>query len=523
MTSGIDRNRFPQATDSERFVLACVLTHPSSHARVFSQLTHGEFFDATYRAIFAAMVELHHAGSEIHADRVAASLNVPAGANGAEDAAEVLLELTDVQPNITALEAHLSALNNAMVGRRLCYRAMTAAKDVLGGKSSNSVVGTLMRELQMLQYAGRNSGHLPSADSIQSKPLKWLWPGWLPTGAVTIVDGDPGCGKTHIACDLAARITRGRQMPLLDIPKKPAIDSEQPPTKQPAQSTESPTAPEPQLPISAPANVLVLTGEDAHDTTTRPRLEAAGADLKRCFLWTSDQEPLQLPNNIDRLAAAVAIHNIRLLVIDPITAYLDKSINSNRDANVRRALQPLVALAQQTGTAVLLTRHLNKDTSKSALYRGGGSISFIAAARAAWVVGRDPRVADQFVLAMNKCNIARHPRAINYRIETAGPTSHIQWQAECDHRPSDILLPRHIGEKLAQAEQIVREELAHGPQPEADVRRACREAGLGDASYRAARSNLRVKCTKSAFSGGWQLNLPPEAAVPEGVATSNPQ
>jgi hypothetical protein len=172
---------------------------------------------------------------------------------------------------------------------------------------------------------------------------------------------------------------------------------------------------------------------------------------------------------------------------------------------------------------VLLTRHLNKDASKSALYRGGGSIGFIAAARAAWVVGRDPRVADQFVLAMNKCNVARHPRAMTYRIETAGTTSHIRWQAECDHQPSDILLPRHIGEKLAQAEEVVRQELAHGPRPEADVRRACREAGLGDASYRAARTNLGVTSTKSAFSGGWQLHLPPKSTVPQAVATSNPQ
>jgi hypothetical protein len=89
--------------------------------------------------------------------------------------------------------------------------------------------------------------------------------------------------------------------------------------------------------------------------------------------------------------------------------------------------------------------------------------------------------------------------------------------------PRNSRFARQIGEKLAQAEEIVRQELAHGPRPEADVRRACREAGLGDASYRAARTNLGVTSTKSTFSGGWQLNLPPNPAVPEGVATSNPQ
>jgi len=251
----------------------------------------------------------------------------------------------------------------------------------------------------------------------------------------------------------------------------------------------------------------MLTGEDSHDTTTRPRLEAAGADLERVLLWPEDDDPLRLPSGVERLAATVANHNIRLLVIDPITAYLDDSVNTNRDSDVRRALRPLVSMAQQHGTAVLLIRHLNKDSSKAALYRGGGSIGFIAAARAAWVVARDPGRAEKFVLAMNKCNVARHPRSIAYNIEPVDGTSRIHWEGECDYQASEILSGQQRSGKQSEAEEIIRQLLADGPRAERDVRQACHDAGVGESNYRAARQSLGVKPLKQGVGGTWVLTL----------------
>ncbi len=272
----------------------------------------------------------------------------------------------------------------------------------------------------------------------------------------------------------------------------------------------SPLAPRPS-PLAArrsplPRNVLMLTGEDSHDTTTRPRLEAAGATLERVWLWPDD-DPIRLPSGVERLAATVAAHDIRLVVIYPITAYLDDAVNTNRDADVRRALRPLVSLAQQSGAAVLLVRHLNKDSSKAALYRGGGSIGFIAAARAAWVVARDPARHDRFVLAMNRCNIARHPRSIAYEIESHEGTSRVRWQAECDFAAGDLLAGKVRQDKQSQAEEIIRHLLADGPRPEREVRRACQEAGIGDTNYRAARQSLGIKPEKRGVRGTWYLGL----------------
>src|SRR5690349_3540750 len=185
------------------------------------------------------------------------------------------------------------------------------------------------------------------ASEITPRPVEWLWPGRLPAGKLTILDGDPGLGKSFLALDLCARLSTGRPWP---------------------DGTPGP----------GPAACIFLNGEDGEEDTTTPRLRALGGDPGRVTLLDGrDRDltaPLSLPAHADALDALVARTQARLLVIDPVMAFFAASVNTASDQGIRRALAPLVALARRHACAVLLLRHLNKTGGGRALYRGLGSI-----------------------------------------------------------------------------------------------------------------------------------------------------
>jgi hypothetical protein len=307
---------------------------------------------------------------------------------------------------------------------------------------------------------------------------------------LVLIDGDPEQGKSQICCAVAGCHTTRKPFPFTV-----------------------------QRDNNNVGNVLFIATEDNQDCIQRPRLEAAGADLKRVFFWPDEADPLVLPDGIDRLRDAVAAHDISLVVIDPIGAHLAEDINANRDADVRRALRPLSTLAQETGLSVILVRHLNKDASKSALYRGGGSVAFIAAARVAWAVGPDPNDPQRRVLSVLKSNIGPKPLSLFYRIESWETTSRVSWEGESHYTASDIIsVPKgRSPDKRQQAESIIKELLANGPRPEREVWEACKSKGIGESCYKAARANLEVITSKNGLSG-WELRLPEEVDKSEGAA-----
>ncbi len=200
--------------------------------------------------------------------------------------------------------------------------------------------------------------------------VEWLWPARIPLGKLTIIDGDPGLGKSVLTLELAARVSRGMAMP----------DSE------PGEDRE-------------PAGVVVLSAEDGIEDTIVPRLDAAGADRSRILalnLVTDTEGGKRLPTfpgDADYVRAAVGRVQGRLVIIDPLTAYLSGYVNAHKDSDCRRALWPLAQLADDTGVAVVVVRHLNKATGGNPLYRGGGSIGIIGAARSGLLVAPTPTTA----------------------------------------------------------------------------------------------------------------------------------
>ena len=279
---------------------------------------------------------------------------------------------------------------------------------------------------------------------VEPESVQWLWQGRIPLGKLTILDGDPGMGKSTMTMDIAARLTRGRGIP-------DGSKSE----------------------LDGPASVMLLNAEDGLADTIVPRAIAAGADRDWLHVVQNiDGEIPSLPLHVSAIEEHIRGFGARLLIIDPLVAYLEKGVDAYRDKDIRGALAPLAQAADRTGCAVLAVRHPTKGTAANALYRGGGSIGIIGAARSALMVLADPSDTDWNVLAITKANLAKKASTLRYRLEDAeNGSSRIVWGDAVDVTANDILAEeaarmagkgRHPSSTLARKDAIVRYVEARG-------------------------------------------------------------
>jgi hypothetical protein len=338
--------------------------------------------------------------------------------------------------------------------------------------------------------------------TVNPEQVSWLWPGRIPLGKLTILDGDPGLGKSVLTLTLAAMVTAGQSMPFAE--REPGVDPD-------------------------PAGVVLLSAEDGLDDTIRPRLDAAGADVERVLALdripdrNHDRLPV-LPADVGYIRMAIRRVGAKLVVIDPLTAFLGSDTNAHKDQDCRRALHPLAVVAQETGAAVVVVRHLNKAAGGSPLYRGGGSIGIIGAARSGLLVARDPDNPDRRVLASTKSNLARLPASIAFDLSTAGNGAlRIGWIGPSPHTAESLLAaPRDDEDRdaVAEALDVLRTILDGGSRPANDVKREARKAGVSERTLARAKTLLGVRAIRLGYgcAGQWHWSLPcwEDAAAPKG-------
>jgi AAA domain len=262
------------------------------------------------------------------------------------------------------------------------------------------------------------------------------------------------------------------------------------------------------------AGAVIVSAEDGAADTIRPRFDAAGGDPTRACLL-GDEEPLVIPDDIPRLERAVRQVGAILVILDPIMAFLSGDVNSNRDQDVRRALTPLKQMAERTGAAVVLVRHLNKTPGGNPLYRGGGSIGIIGAARSGMVVGRHPDDEELRVLAGQKNNLSLPPESLAYRIVTAdNGAARIVHEGVSEATARQLLrVPVDEEEKstLTEAKEFLISELRAYPMSAKQIRKNAEEVDIAYRTLKRAKRALGVRSEKES-DGSWTWSLPSEKA-----------
>ena len=280
-------------------------------------------------------------------------------------------------------------------------------------------------EKQLIQAADNEdvcSGSLwepvtTTLSQVASSTAEYLWPGRIPLRMLTTVDGDGGVGKGLAMMAIAARGSRGDSMPPVSAPDG----------------------------TFEPWSTLFITGEDSPEFVLRPRLDAAGGDPGRIITMSSveipesDRRTIALLEDISLIERVVENNEVKLVVIDPYSEFIDPHLNMNSDPDNRKCLGPLAEMAQRTGAAVVMVRHLNKKEGQSAQYRGSGSTAPLNASRAAFIVAPDPEDPDLRVLACTKFNIGPKPVSLRFRIEPAGTTARVRWEGECELTAGDLV------------------------------------------------------------------------------------
>lgn len=311
---------------------------------------------------------------------------------------------------------------------------------------------------------------LISMDEIQTEEVKWLWYPYIPLGKLTIVQGDPGDGKTTFVLAVIAALTTGEPLP------------------------ECGSA-------AAAMNVIYQTAEDGLADTIKPRLESAGADCSRVLVIDESRRELTLCD--ERLEQAIRETGARLIVLDPLQAYLGSDVDMHRANEVRPVLKRIAAIAERTQCAVILVGHMNKAQGLKSGYRGLGSIDFRASARSVLLVGRLKSSDTLRVVAQDKNSLAPEGPSIAFELH---PEHGFQWKGICDATVEDVLSGSgQVQTKTMQMEDELRRLLADCVSAE-DVLSRAKAMGISERTLMIAKKNLGVISEKR--GGQWYWRLP---------------
>ena len=291
---------------------------------------------------------------------------------------------------------------------------------------------------------------------VELTPVDWLWKPYLPFGKLSVLQGNPGEGKTYFAMHLAAACTNGKLLPNMERME--------------------------------PFNVIYQTAEDGLGDTVKPRLIEAGADLDRVLVI--DDSDVQLTLSDERIEKAIIENNARLVIIDPIQAYLGADVDMNRANEVRPIFMRLGQVARRTGCAILLIGHLNKAAGMQSLQRGLGSIDIAAAVRSVMFIGKLKHDPTMRILTHEKSSLAPPGLSLAFSL---GDEGGFRWVGEYDITADEMLsgIEPQRETKTQQAKDLICTLIAGGKQVlSEDIDKAALERGIPGRTVRDAKREL---------------------------------
>lgn len=317
----------------------------------------------------------------------------------------------------------------------------------------------------------KNGLQMIKMSEIQSQEVSWLWYPFIPYGKLTIIQGDPGDGKTTLVLNIAAWLSKGE-----------GLDSE--------------------MKLSEPVNVIYQSAEDGLADTVKPRLELAGADCERILVIDEKEKSLSMVD--ERLEKAIVQTKARMLILDPIQAYLGGGMDMNRANEARDMTKKLGALAEKYQCAIVLIGHMNKAAGNKAAYRGMGSIDFFAVARSVLLVGRVEGEPNIRAVVQIKNNLAAfgHPKA--FALSEDG----FQWLGDYEITADEVLgsiVPK--ANKMELAKRLLRElALTTDAIQSNEIFDMADEKGISKRTLENAKRELGIRARKINNSWYWELD-----------------
>jgi len=389
----------------EGVVLGSMIIDPVCIDKVLTFVSVEDFALPEHKTIFQTILDLRSEGQAVDGFMVRNRLeerNCLEKVGGTEYLQKVL----DNVPSSANAEYYAKIVKEKAKRRKLIEVGEQIKKTI----ESDDPVGESVFQIQQIAAGldgavegnGNSQPIVKSLADVKPLPIDWFWYNRIPLGMLTLVLGDPGLGKSFFTLYMAAKVSTGGTWPDGDgLPNN-----------------------------SAPlGSVVILTAEDDLAHTVRPRLDSLGADVSKIIslegvrIKDEDgrdyQEYFNLQHDIPALQKTVrSCKDCKLVIIDPLSAYLGGNIDSHRDSDVRSVLAPLVELAEKFDVAVVGVMHLNKNTTGKVVYRAMGSIAFTAAARTVWLVSTDPNDPDsrRRLLTPAKHNILIDPTGLAFEL-----------------------------------------------------------------------------------------------------------
>ena len=306
---------------------------------------------------------------------------------------------------------------------------------------------------------------------VQSQTVDWLWYPFIPYGKLTIIQGDPGDGKTTLILNIAARLSKGE-----------GLDND--------------------MKVTEPVNIIYQTAEDGLADTVKPRLELAEAVCERIMVIDETEKSLSMID--ERLETAIKRTGARVLILDPIQAYLGGTMDMNRANEARDMTKRLSLLAEKYKCAILLIGHMNKAGGNKAAYRGMGSIDFFAVARSVLLVGRIEGEPDLRAVVQIKNNLAAFGHSKAFRLTETG----FEWIGDYEITADEVLggIAPKVN-KLEQAKKMLRElaETSTSVQS-SEIFDMAEDLNISKRTLENAKKELGIKARRIGNSWYWDLD-----------------
>ena len=327
----------------------------------------------------------------------------------------------------------------------------------------------------------RNESNLKliNMEQVEIEKIDWLLYPFIPFGKVTIVQGDPGEGKTTMVLQIIAKLTKGEVV----LPS----DSDESDLEKKTMALE-------------PVNVIYQTAEDGLGDTIKPRLLSAGADCSRVMVIDDDDQALTMMDA--RLEEAIIKTNARLVVLDPIQGFLGTAVDMHRANEIRPLMKRVAVLAEKYHCAIILIGHMNKNSNGKSSYRGLGSIDFQAAARSVLIVGRIKDEPEIRVVCHVKSSLAPEGKSIAFRLDK---DTGFEWIGEYDISADDLLSGDNRGQKIHAAKEFLKEILASGSVAQTKVAEEAESRKIKKKTLWNAKKELEIDSVKIGNQWFWML------------------